>query len=62
MPWLICLLPVCGVLVAIGGAYFAVNLRRLISNRNALISAEKIRVRRTTARRLIEIKKRKNGQ
>jgi len=61
MGLLACLLPLCGALIIVAGAFFAVHLRALVHNRSILLEAERKRVRVATAKRLLASGKRKSG-
>ena len=53
---LACLIPLCGALIIVAGAFFAVHLRTLVHNRKLLLEAERKRVRKDAGRRLVRIK------
>ena len=56
MGLLACLIPLCGALIIVAGAFFAVHLRTLVHNRKQLLEAERKRVRRDAGRKLVRIK------
>jgi len=53
---LACLIPLCGALIIVAGVFFAVHIRTLVHNRKQLLEAERKRVRKDTARKLVRIK------
>lgn len=55
------LMPLVSVVIVAGGVYIVYLLRRLIQNRADLVAAEKKRIRKETARKLIAIQSRKKN-